>query len=40
MECMPILNIASFDCFASIFVYFAIAFGVLFGAGVLLRGDR
>jgi len=38
MECLPILNIPSFDCFFSIFVYFMIFFGAIFGAGVLLRG--
>jgi hypothetical protein len=38
MECMPILNIPSFDCFCSIFIYFAIGLGALFGAGSLLKG--
>jgi len=37
MECLPILQIPSFDCFFSIFIYFAIFLGGIFGAFVLLR---
>jgi len=38
MECMSILNIPSFDCFCSIFIYFSIFLGALFGAAALLKG--
>ena len=37
MECLPILQIPSFDCFFSIGIYFSIGLGVLFGAGALLK---
>ncbi len=37
MDCIPILNIASFDCFFSIFIYFTVFMMTIFGAMVLLR---
>ncbi len=38
MECLPVLNIPSFDCFFSIFIYFTLFLMGIFGAGKLLRG--
>jgi len=38
MDCLPILNITSFDCFFSIFIYFTLFLMVIFASAKLLRG--
>jgi len=38
MDCFPVLGVASFDCFFSIFIYFTIFLMTIFGAMHLLKG--